>query len=105
MPMFGIEDDFGDLSTQLHPNDNKRYMTAEHESTLNIDHFPAIVRKYTDIQELTAEMLREIVEKVIVYKDEQINGKRVQRIGIVWNCIGKFTPPAPTPAPEQEKTA
>ena len=83
----------------------KSIMTAEHESALNVDQFLTIIRKYTDVQELTAEMIREFVEMVIVYKAERIDGRRVQRIGIVWNCIGEFTPPATTPAPEQEKSA
>lgn len=63
------------------------------------------VRKYTDIQELTAEMIREFVERIYVYKTERVDGRRVQRIKIVWNCIGKFTPPVSTSAVEQEKSA
>lgn len=77
-------------------------MTAENESSLNVDHFLALVRKYTDIQELTAEMIREFVERIYVYKAERVDGRRVQRIKIVWNCIGEFTPPTAT---EQEKSA
>lgn len=80
-------------------------MTAEHESALNVDQFLTIVRKYTDVQELTAEMIREFVEMVIVYKAERIDGRRVQRIKIVWNCIGEFTPPATEATQEQEKSA
>lgn len=38
------------------------------ESALDVDHFLALVRKYTDIKELTAEIIREFVEKVYVYK-------------------------------------
>ena len=37
-----------------------------------------------------------------VHKAERINGRRVQRIRIVWNCIGEFTPPMPQ---GEEKTA
>jgi site-specific DNA recombinase len=77
-------------------------MTAENESSLNVDHFLTLVQKYTDIQELTAEMIREFVERIYVYKAERVDGRRVQRIKIVWNCIGEFTPPTAT---EQEKSA
>ena len=80
----------------------KGTMTAEHHSALNVDHFLALVQKYTDIHELTAEMIREFVEKILVYKAERIDGRRAQRIKIVWNCIGELTPPATT---EQEKSA
>ena len=52
-----------------------------------------IVRRYTDIQELTAEIIREFVEKVYVYQTERVAGYKVQRIRIVWNCIGEFDPP------------
>lgn len=80
-------------------------MTLEKESALGVDHFLALVRKYTDIQELTAEIIREFVEKIYVYKAERIDGKRVQRIRIVYNCIGDFDPPASTPITKQEKSA
>lgn len=46
----------------------KSTMTTEKESALGIYHFLALVRKYTDMQELTAEILREFIEKVYVYK-------------------------------------
>src|SRR5690554_6395816 len=74
----------------------KSIMTEEKESALNVDHFLSLVRKYTDIKELTAEVIREFVEKIFVYKAERIDGRRVQRIKIVWNCIGEFEPPVST---------
>lgn len=83
----------------------KSAMTSEKESALGVDHFLALVRKYTDIKELTAEIIREFVEKIYVYKAERIDGRRVQRIKIVWNCIGEFDPPVSTSAKEQEKSA
>ncbi len=68
-------------------------ISAEKETALNVDHFLALVRKYTEIPELTAEIIREFVEKVYVYKAEKIDGHRVQRIKIIYNCIGEFTLP------------
>jgi len=68
----------------------KSIMTENKESALNVDHFLTLVRKYTDIKELTAEIIREFVEKIYVYKAERIDGRRVQRIKIVWNCIGEI---------------
>lgn len=83
----------------------KSTMTSEKESALGVDHFLALVRKYTDIKELTAEIIREFIEKIYVYKVERIDGRRVQRIKIVYNCIGEFEPLVSTSTPEQEKTA
>lgn len=83
----------------------KSIMTEEKESALNVDHFLTLVRKYTDIKELTAEIIREFVEKIYVYKAERIDGRRVQRIKIVWNCIGEFDPPVSTSTTKNEKSA
>ena len=80
----------------------KALIASEKERSANVDSFLAIVRKYTDIQELTAEIIREFVEKVYVYQTERVGGYKVQRIRIVWNCIGEFDPPA---TKGQEKTA
>mgnify|MGYP000786504883 CR=1 FL=1 len=77
-------------------------ISAEQESTVNVDRFLTLVRKYTDIQELNAEIIREFVERIEVYKAERVCGKKVQRIRIVWNCIGEFNPPLPK---DDEKTA
>ncbi|SCP98360.1 recombinase family protein [Anaerobium acetethylicum] len=83
----------------------KSAMTSEKESSLGVDHFLALVRKYTDIKELTAEIIREFVEKIYVYKAERTDGRRVQRIKIVYNCIGEFDPPGFTSTTKQEKSA
>ena len=72
----------------------KEIINSEKENSLNADRFLKLVRKHTDIKELTAEVLRELVEKVYVYQSKRIDGKKVQRISIIYNCIGDFqTPP------------
>lgn len=68
---------------------------TEQEQMVNVDSFLAMVRRYTDIQELTAEIIREFVERIEVYRADRINGKKLQRIRIIWNCIGEFVPPLP----------
>ena len=45
------------------------------------------------VQALDAEIIREFVEKIIVYKAERVDGHRVQKIKIIWNCIGEFQTP------------
>lgn len=60
------------------------------EQTLNVDSFLKVVRKYTDITELTAEIIRSFVERIDVYKPEKVSGTRTkkQTICIHWNFIG-----------------
>lgn len=70
-------------------------ISNEQEININVDRFLTLVRKYTDIQELTAEIVREFVEKIYVHQAENIDGRKVQRVRIVWNCIGEFTLPTP----------
>ena len=71
----------------------KALIATEKESSTNVDGFLSIVRKYTDIKELTPELIREFVEKVYVYKTERVDGIKIQRIRIVWNCIGEVVLP------------
>ena len=89
------------ITLESRASELKAIMNTEKENSLNADRFLKLVRKHTDIKELTAEILREFVEKVYVYQSERINGKKVQRIKIIYNCIGDFQ----TPPTEHEKTA
>jgi len=78
----------------------KDVIESTQEKSLNAEHFLNLVKKYTDIRELGAEIIREFVEKIIVFKAEKENGHRVQRIQIIYNCIGAVEIPS-----KQEKTA
>ncbi len=70
-----------------------KLIAAEKESSVNVERFLALVRKYTDVKELTAELIREFIEKIYVHNMERVDGQKMQRIRIVWNCIGEFTSP------------
>lgn len=75
-------------------------IAAQQEANVNVNRFLATVRKYTDVRELTLEIISEFVERVEVYKPEQMCDKRMQRMHMDWNLIGEFMPPD-----KQEKTA
>ena len=66
----------------------ERFMAETKEKTLNAEYFLSLVRKYTDIRELDAEIVREFVDRIIVHKAETVNGHRQQRIEIIYNCVG-----------------
>ena len=63
-------------------------MDGAKQKSMNVEYFLSLVRKYTDIQELTGEIIREFVEKIIVFKAEKMDGHRQQRIQIIYNAIG-----------------
>ena len=76
------------------------FMANAKNESLGVDTFLTLVRKYTDIKELDAELIRVFVEKILVYKAEKVDGHRVQCIKIIYNGIGEI----PT-TPINEKTA
>ena len=79
------------------------FIDASKKQRLNVDSFLGMVRKYTDITELTAEIIRSFVEKIEVLKPEKVPGTRTkkQTIVIYWNFIGAVE----IPVEAQEKTA
>lgn len=55
--------------------------------------FTAIVRKYVGIKELTPTIVNEFVKRIIVHVPVTVNEKRVQKVEIVFNFIGKVDLP------------
>ncbi len=54
----------------------------------DITQFISNVKKYTEITELTPEILNELIEKILVHQTEKIDGKKVQEIDIHYRCVG-----------------
>ena len=76
----------------------------------DFDSFAAVIRKYVGITELTPTIVNEFIKKIIVHAPENINGKRFQKVDIVFNFVGEIhLPTDPQPerkeADKQEKTA
>ena len=59
-------------------------------TTFNRAGFLAIVKKYTDLTELTPEILREFIDKIIVHAPDKSSGRRLQEIEIIYNHLGEF---------------
>ncbi|MEG0691786.1 MAG: recombinase family protein [Oscillospiraceae bacterium] len=66
----------------------KNVVAEEKKHEMNADEFLQIVRKYTDIEELTPEILHEFIDKIIVHHREQIHGETVQKVEIYYKMIG-----------------
>ena len=56
----------------------------------DFDSFAAIVRKYVGIKELTPAIVNEFIKKIIVYAPEKVDGKRMQKVDIVFNFVGEI---------------
>ena len=55
----------------------------------NVEHFLPLIRKYTDITELNAHILNELIEKIVVH-EKQVDGDGVksQEVDIYYKFIG-----------------
>ena len=61
-------------------------LSEDSEQIDGVQKFMKAVRRYTDIQELTYENLREFIEKIYVYEKDKTTNE--QRIDIHYNFIG-----------------
>lgn len=91
------EDEQSDLKNRI--SEPEHEIASEKEKFLNLNHFLSLVKKYMEVPELTAEIIREFIEKVYVYHPEKIDGQKNQRVRIGWNYIGEI------PAQTNNKTA
>ena len=53
----------------------------------NIQKFMAIVKRYSDFEELTPEILRAFVDKIIIYEKQKVYGHIMHTIEIVYNFV------------------
>ena len=58
------------------------------KKTTDLTQFISNVKKYTEITELTPEILNELIEKILVHQTEKVNGKKVQEIDIYYRGVG-----------------
>lgn len=70
----------------------KELSTAKEEAD-NVTKFMRLIKRYTEITELTPEIVREFIQKVIVHQAEKVNGKRRQAVEIIYNCVGVIPNP------------
>lgn len=73
----------------------KEGITAQAEDGMRAQRFVSLVRRYTNFDELTAPMLNEFIEKVVVHEADKSTGDRRQKVDIYFNFIGCFVPPKP----------
>ena len=62
--------------------------------SVKADKFIELTQKYTEFTTFSVTLLNEFIEKVIVHEAEKIDGKRIQKVDIHLNYIGKFEIPS-----------
>ncbi len=70
--------------------------------SVTTDMFLATIRKYTRAKKLTSTMLNELIQYIVVYPAEKIDGVWEQRLTIHYNCVGIIDIPAELSLPSPE---
>ena len=65
-------------------------LSQEEQQNVNVKSFLSTVKKYTEIPELTPEIVHEFIDRIIVHEADKSSGKRKQEIEIIYNHIGVF---------------
>lgn len=60
------------------------------EESFNTTKFIELIKKYTDLSELTTPMINEFVDKILVHEGKWENYQRTQEIEIYLNFVGKI---------------
>ena len=63
-------------------------LTERQEQSDNGKRFLNIVKRYTQITELTTEILHEFIDKILVYAPDKSSDRRVVRVDIYYNFVG-----------------
>lgn len=68
----------------------EKELQKEEKQSVDVKQFLSVVRKYTNLTELTPEIVHEFIDKIIVHAPDKSSGKRLQEIEIIYNHIGVF---------------
>ena len=85
----------------------KKELSEEKDSTMDIQHFISLIRKYKNPTEVSDLMFTELIDKIVVYEAEGVGKARTQKVDIYFNCVGQvdiaYTEEELTEIKEQEK--
>lgn len=66
-------------------------MEADQQSVQDAEKWIELIRRYTNIAELSADLLNALIEKVVVHEaTKNADGSRVQEVEIYYRFIGKI---------------
>ena len=66
----------------------KNEVEQNRSKTNNISQFISFVDKYSDFEELTPEILRAFIDKVLIYEKQKVDGHYKHTIEIIYNFVG-----------------
>ena len=85
------EDEGNDLKTKIQEFKNALASSVRDEE--NLLKFLKIVKSYTEIEELTPEILNSFIEKIYIGETEKYNGRKMQEVEIIYKFVGAINLP------------
>jgi len=82
------EEEQKQLQTSI--SDLTEKLTKQQEDNLNISKFMTRILKYTELPELTVEIVNELIDKIVIHKPTGTKRNRIIQIDIYYNFIGKL---------------
>ncbi|HEM3633230.1 TPA: recombinase family protein [Streptococcus suis] len=82
------EEEQKQLQTSI--SDLTEKLAKQQEDSLNISKFMTRISKYTQVSELTVEMVNELLDKIIIHKPTGTKRNRIIQIDIHYSFIGKL---------------
>ena len=65
----------------------KKELSEEKDSTMDIQHFVSLIRKYKNPTEVSDLMFTELIDKIVVYESEGVGKARTQKVDIYFNYV------------------
>ena len=85
------EDEGNDLKTKINELKNALASSAQDEEKLS--KFLKVVKSYTEIEELTPEILNSFIEKIYIGETEKYDGRKMQEVEIIYKFVGAINLP------------
>ena len=82
------EEEQQQLQTSI--SDLTEKLAKQQEDSLNISKFMTRILKYTELPELTVEIVNELIDKIVIHKPTGTKRNRIIQIDIYYNFIGKL---------------
>ena len=70
--------------------ENEDFIIEENERLQDTTQIIKTIKKYTEIKELTPEILSTFIKKIVIHEKEIIGRKKIQRVDIYFNGLAKI---------------
>ena len=85
------EDEGNDLKAKI--QDLKNALASSVQDEEKLSKFLKVVKSYTEIEELTPEILNSFIEKIYIGETEKYDGRKMQEVEIIYKFVGAINLP------------